>query len=100
LKLISDTEVELQTQLQTFKTSSKDVNTEFGCDNCANFVPQKRQISSFAKFNILHHVNREIQGFKQGKNLSSSKGFRKVNVYNIKNERNIEVEIHQEIIGN
>jgi hypothetical protein len=100
LKLISDTEAELQTKLQTFKTFSKDINKEFGCDKCATFVPQKRQINSLAKFNILHHVNREIQGFTQGKNLSSTKGFRKVKVYNIKNERIIEVEIHQEVIGN
>jgi len=44
LKLISDTEAELQTQLHTFKTFSDVINTEFGCDNCAKFVPKKGKL--------------------------------------------------------
>jgi hypothetical protein len=44
LKLISDTEAELQTQMQTFKTFSDVINTEFGCDKYAKFVPKKGKL--------------------------------------------------------
>jgi hypothetical protein len=44
LKLISDTEAELQTQLQTFKTCSDVISKEFGCDKCAKFVPKQGKL--------------------------------------------------------
>ena len=44
MKLISDTEAELQTQPYTFKTFSDVINTEFGSDKCAKFVPKKGEL--------------------------------------------------------
>ena len=82
-KLMSDTEAELQTQLQTFKTFSDVINREFGCDSCAKFVPEKGKLVH--SYNLISYIKskEKYEGLNK-ENLSGTKGFRRVSVYNIK----------------
>ena len=65
LKLIAKSEEQLQKPIQTLKTFSDDINTEFGLENCAKI--------SFKRGNLVHSqnlvidINREIQELEQRK---------------------------------
>jgi hypothetical protein len=65
-----------------------------------NLYPKKGKLVHSQ--NIISYITstEKCKGLNKEKNLSSTKEFRKVNANNIKIENNIEVEIHQQIIGN
>jgi len=65
LKLIAKSEEEIQKPIQTLKTFSDVIHTEFGLENCAKI--------SFKRGNLVHSqnlvidINREMQELEQGK---------------------------------
>jgi hypothetical protein len=59
LKLIAKSEEELQRQIQTVKTFSDDIHTEFGLEKCAKVTLKTGKLISSQ--NLVIDNNREIQ---------------------------------------
>jgi hypothetical protein len=64
-KLIAKSEEELQRQIQTVKTFSDDIHTEFGLEKCAKITLKTGKLISSQ--NLVTDNNREIQELEQGK---------------------------------
>jgi hypothetical protein len=65
LKLIDNTEEELQKHMQVVRTFSIDIHKEFGLDKCAETVLKTGKLVH--PQNLILHFNREIQELEQGK---------------------------------
>ena len=65
LKLIAESEKELQKQIHTVKTVSDDIYMEFGHEKCTKIAFKKGKIVH--PQNLLIDINREIQELEQGK---------------------------------
>ena len=59
LKLIAESEEELQKQIQTVKTFSDDINMEFGLEKCAKIAFKRGKLTHLQ--NLVIDTNREIQ---------------------------------------
>ena len=60
LKLIAKSVEEIQKQIQTVKTSSDDINMEFGLEKCAKITFKRGKLTHLQ--NLVIDTNREIQG--------------------------------------
>ena len=65
LKLIAKSEEELRKQIQTVKTFSDDIHTDFGLEKCAKITFKKGKL--IHSQNLLIDINREIQELGEGK---------------------------------
>jgi hypothetical protein len=65
LKLIAKSEEELQKQIQTVKTFSDDIHTDFGLEKCAKITFKKGKL--IHSQNLMIDINREMQELEQGK---------------------------------
>ena len=64
LKLIAKSEEELQTQIQTVKTFSDDINMEFGLEKCAKITFKRGKLTHIQ--NLVIDTNREIEELEHG----------------------------------
>jgi hypothetical protein len=65
LKLIAESEEELQKQIQTVKIFSNDIQMEFGLEKCAKMTLKRGKL--IQSQNLVIDINREIQELEQRK---------------------------------
>ena len=64
LRLIAESEEELQKQIQTFENFSDDISMEFGLEKCATITFKRGKLAHLQ--NLVIDTNREIQELEQG----------------------------------
>ena len=65
LKLIAESEEEIQKQIQTIKRFSDDIHMEFGLEKCAKITFKRGKLTHLQ--NLVIDTNREIQELEQRK---------------------------------
>jgi len=65
LKLMGETDEELQKQMQVVRNYSDDIHMQFGLDKCAKTVPKRGNLVHSQSLILV--FNREIQELEQGK---------------------------------